>query len=155
EARWPARGFTYAGKVLAFLLLAAGTARGLLLGTRPAPFRALLAVLVQAPLTLLHHGLLGRGGLLLVLVEGVGTAAELHPHRRALQVEGLPEHTHQVALVGVRRAVQLVAVHHDHRRVAPALVGIAQLDAAARHHGWLVLHRGRLHHPGQFGGAHL
>ena len=44
----------------------------------------------------------------------------------------------QVALVTRRQRLGLGTVHHDHRRILPACVGITKFDPAAVHHRWWV-----------------
>src|SRR5690554_6116453 len=65
-------------------------------------------------------------------VEGVLAGTELEAHRRAADLEHLAEGVGQVAAVGLGQRLGLVAVDHDDRRVAAALVGHAQLDPPDR-----------------------
>ena len=59
-------------------------------------------------------------------------------HRRALQPKRLTVRVDEVAAIGFRHLQHLVAVNDDDRRVAAALMGIAQLDASTAHERWLV-----------------
>src|SRR5688500_4178020 len=61
----------------------------------------------------------------------IAPAAKLDAHRRARQLERVPEVALEVALVGLGHMVERVAVDDDARRVDAALVRVAQLRAEA------------------------
>src|SRR5882757_1016144 len=71
-------------------------------------------------------------------VVGVGVRAEVHGDRRRVQVEGVAIHVGEIAPVGIRHRYRLIAVNDDARRVATALVSVAQLDPPALHQRRLV-----------------
>src|SRR5882762_3244646 len=61
----------------------------------------------------------------------IGIRAVLDEHRSREQIVGLAEYVGEIARVGVGYRGGLVAVDHDARRVAAALVRVTQLDAPA------------------------
>ena len=65
----------------------------------------------------------------LLIAEGVFAGVELDAQRCSLQAEDFTEAVFKVAPVGVGNLVQRVAVDDDQRRVASALVGVAQFGA--------------------------
>ena len=81
---------------------------------------------------------LASGEFVFPSLEGVAAGLEFNPDGGAAQLHGRTERIGQVALVGGRHAFGLVAVDNYDRRITPALVCIAQLDAAALYHRWLV-----------------
>src|SRR5437868_5782555 len=80
----------------------------------------------------LHQALAGaylaRGELVAFALERVFVGAEFHAHRSAFEAEVLAEDAGEVAPVGIGDVLDLVAMDHDDRRVAAALVRVAQLD---------------------------
>ena len=58
-------------------------------------------------------------------------------------------------MIGLGQVLGLVAVNDDDRRIAPTLVGIAQLDAPPAHQRWLVIKHGLFQYPGEFGGGQV
>ncbi len=92
--------------------------------------------MAHQPALLVHLAI--REGVLVALV-GVVAALVLDTDRRTDQFQHAAEGVFQVARVGLRHRVHLVAVDHDQRRVGTAEVGIAQLDAAPADHRRLVL----------------
>jgi len=81
---------------------------------------------------------------------GIVSAFELDAQRRAAQPEDRAKPIHQVALVTRRHLTGLIAVDHDDRRVATALVCISQLDPAPVHQRRRVLGDRQFENPGQF-----
>ena len=74
---------------------------------------------------------LAVGELVLLALVGILAGAELDDQRAALQLQCLAEAADEKTLVACRDGLGLVAVDDDARRVLAALVGVAQLDAAA------------------------
>jgi len=68
----------------------------------------------------------------------IGIGAVLDEHRSREQIVGLAEYVGEIARVGVGHGGGLVAVDHDARRVAAALVRVTQLDTPAAYQRWLV-----------------
>ena len=66
---------------------------------------------------------------------GFSSPTEHHAYRRAREIERLAIDIHEVTPIRVRHVIGLIAVDHDHGRIAAALVRIAQLDAPAAHEG--------------------
>src|SRR2546430_12314109 len=101
----------------------------------------------------------------IALCVGIGTGLELDSERRALQLERLAKEMFQVALVCGRQRIEGAAMHDYQRRIAAALMRIAQFGApvtAARR--LLALDRGlqcarkmrrrQLRHGRPIGGTH-
>ena len=95
---------------------------------RGRPRSSALAALgaTDEPLAFAH---LARRQLVAAPGKGVRIGTEFDPHGRARQPERLAEVVLEVAPVGIRDVLRLVAVDDDDRRIASALVGVAQLDA--------------------------
>src|SRR5260221_5187256 len=88
----------------------------------------LALVALNQPLALAH--LTGRQGISLA-GERVLVAAERDADRRAHQIERLAVDIDQITAVGIRHVIGLIAVDDDDGRIAAALMGVKQLDAAA------------------------
>ena len=87
--------------------------------------------------------------------ERIVLAAEIHAHGRAFQLERLAVAIDEVATVVLGRPLGLGAMDHDDRRVAPALVRIAQADAPTANERRLVLSDRGLEHARQLRRRHL
>src|SRR5580658_10580451 len=74
----------------------------------------------------------------LVTLVRIGVGAVLDGHRCCKQVIGLAKHVGQIARVGIGNRRRLIAMDHDARRIAAALVRVAQLDAPPAHQRRLV-----------------
>src|SRR5260221_1617156 len=114
--------------------------------------KTLALVALDQPLALAH--LTRRQGISLA-GERVLVAAERDAYRRAHQIERLAIDIDQIAAVGVRHVIGLIAVDDDDGRIAAALVGVTQLDAAAADQRRLMAFDRRFQHPRQFRGAHV
>src|SRR5687768_3266313 len=79
-----------------------------------------------APRVALTGAPLARRQLVAPACERIVFAAEVDAHRCPLEAERFAEGVHEVAAVVLGRALRLRTVDHDHRRIAPALVSVAQ-----------------------------
>src|SRR5574337_887654 len=103
-----------------------------------APSRSGPALFPDAPLTPRDPGFPGREFLALACV-GILAAAEFDAYRCAVKVETLAKGVFQITPVIARHFIGLAAVDDNHRRVAPTLVRVTQLDAPAANQRRLVL----------------
>src|SRR5690606_22041313 len=87
--------------------------------------------------------------------ERILVGAEFDAYRRAFESEGLAEDVAEIAAIGVGDVLHLVAVHDDDRRVAAALVCVAQLDAPAAYERRLMLLDCGFEHARELGCRHL
>src|ERR1700719_151786 len=87
--------------------------------------------------------------------ERVLLAPEGHPDRSTHQIEGFAIDIDQVAPVGIRHMIGLVAVDDHDGRIAATLMRVAEFDAAPADQRGLVAFDGRLQHARQLRRTHV
>ena len=90
--------------------------------------------LLHSPHQPLSATALTRRERIALALERIFVGAKLDPDRRTFELEVLAEHVAQVALVGIWNVLYLIAMNDDDRRIAAALMCIAELDAAHPNH---------------------
>src|SRR3569833_2630517 len=98
---------------------------------------------------------LTRGERIFLVGIRVLAALEFDAERRALEAQRRMKAVDEIALVGGGHGLRLRAVHYDERRIAAALMGVTQLDAAAVRDGLRVVYHRVLLQPREFGRRHL